>query len=85
MQPKGGSSVICEDPESIFEKKKKSGRRCSLGEEHKQFLLNYIDKSPSAVLSEIVESLTHNFIDFNVSRSTVYSFMERNLSIRQEQ
>ncbi|KAI7853718.1 hypothetical protein BDC45DRAFT_509951 [Circinella umbellata] len=33
-----------EDPESIFEKKKKSGRRRILGEEHKQFLLNYIDE-----------------------------------------
>ncbi|ORE03067.1 hypothetical protein BCV72DRAFT_338246 [Rhizopus microsporus var. microsporus] len=43
-----------EDPESIFEKKKKSGRRRILGEEHKQFLLNYIDENPSAVLTEVV-------------------------------
>lgn len=42
-----------EDPESIFEKKKKPGRRRILGEEHKQFLLNYIDENPSAVVAEI--------------------------------
>ncbi|KAG1146957.1 hypothetical protein G6F37_005351 [Rhizopus arrhizus] len=39
-----------EDPESIFEKKKKPGRRRILGKEHKQFLLNYIDENPSAKL-----------------------------------
>ncbi|KAH8555739.1 hypothetical protein BGW37DRAFT_478363 [Umbelopsis sp. PMI_123] len=38
-----------EDPESIFEKKKKSGRRRILREEHKQFILDYIDENPSAV------------------------------------
>ena len=35
-----------EDPESILEKKKKSGQHRILGEEHKQFLLNYIDEMP---------------------------------------
>ena len=77
----------CDDPESIFEKKKKSGRRRILGEEHKQFLLNYIDENPSAVVTEVAECLTQNFADLNVSRSTIYSFMttECNLSIKQAQ
>jgi transposase len=76
-----------EYPDSIFEKKKKSGRRRILGEEHQQFLLNYIDENPSAVLTEVVESLLQNFVDFNVSRSTVYNFMttQCNLSIKQAQ
>ncbi|CEP07597.1 hypothetical protein, partial, partial [Parasitella parasitica] len=76
-----------EDPESIFEKKKKPGRRRILGEEHKQFLLNYIDENPSAVVAEVAEILTQNFVDLNVSRSTIYSFMttECNLSIKQAQ
>ncbi|KAG1536673.1 hypothetical protein G6F46_012876 [Rhizopus delemar] len=76
-----------EDPESIFEKKKKSGRHRILREEHKRFLLNYIDENPSAVLTEVVESLTQNFVDLNVSRSTVYNFMttQCNLSIKQAQ
>ncbi|CAO0790837.1 unnamed protein product [Mucor circinelloides] len=51
-----------EDPESIFEKKKKSGRHRILGEEHEHFLLNYIDESPSAVLTEVVEHLLQSFV-----------------------
>ena len=72
-----------EGPESIFVKKKKSGRRRILGEEHKQFLLNYIDENPSTVVTEVAESLTQNFADLNVSSSTIYNFMttECNLSI----
>ena len=77
-----------EDPESIFEKKEKSGRRRTLGEEHKQFLLKYIDENLSTtVVTEVAESLAQNFVDLNVSRSTVYNFMttECNLSIKQAQ
>jgi transposase len=76
-----------ENPESIFEKKKKSGRRRILGEEHKQFILNYIDENPSAVLTEVVESLLQYFVNLNVSRTTVYNFMttQCNLSIKQAQ
>ena len=75
-----------EDSENIFAKKKKSGRH-RIEEEHKQFLLNYIDENPSAVLSKVVESLMQNFIDLNVSRSTVYNVMTThcNLSIKQAQ
>lgn len=73
-----------EGPESIFEKKKKSGRRRILGEEHKQSILNYIDENPSAVVTEVAESLTQKFADLNVSRSTIYNFMttECNIFIR---
>lgn len=76
-----------EDPESIFEKKNKSGRRRILGEENKQFLLNYIDGDPSAVVNEVVASLKQNFEGLNVSRRTVYNFMKTrcNLSIKQAQ
>ncbi|KAG1503159.1 hypothetical protein G6F52_012303 [Rhizopus delemar] len=76
-----------EDPESIFEKKKKSGRHRILREEHKQCLLEYIDENPSAVLIEIMEYLLQNFADLTVSRSTVYNFMttQCNLSIKQAQ
>ena len=73
-----------EDPESIFEKKKKSGRHRILGEKHKQFLLNYIDRYPSAAVTEVAESLTQNFQGLSVSRSTIYNFMttECNLSFK---
>ncbi|CEI96764.1 hypothetical protein RMCBS344292_10918 [Rhizopus microsporus] len=73
-----------EGPESIFEKKNKSDRRRIYGEEHKQFLLNYIDKNPSVAVNEVVESLKQNFEGLNISRSTVYNFMTTrcNLSIK---
>ncbi|CEI91916.1 hypothetical protein RMCBS344292_06193 [Rhizopus microsporus] len=67
------------DPESIFEKKKKSGRRRILGNDHKQFLSNYIDENPSAVVNEVVKSLKQSYEDLDVSRSTC------NLSIKQAQ
>ncbi|RCH89437.1 hypothetical protein CU097_009794 [Rhizopus azygosporus] len=76
-----------EDPESIFEKKKKSGRRRILEEEHRQFLLNYIDENPSAVVTDVAKSLAQNFADLNVSRSIVYNFMtiQCNLFLKQAQ
>ncbi|CEP17181.1 hypothetical protein [Parasitella parasitica] len=49
-----------EDPESIFEKKKKLGRRRILGEEHKQFILRCIDENPSAVLTEVYSLQLHD-------------------------
>ncbi|KAI8093756.1 uncharacterized protein BX664DRAFT_358155 [Halteromyces radiatus] len=77
-----------EDPESIFEKKKKPGRRRILWEEHKQFLLNYIVENPPVVVAEMAEILTQNFVwILNVSCSTIYNFMttECDLSIKQAQ
>ncbi|KAG1489949.1 hypothetical protein G6F49_013359 [Rhizopus delemar] len=58
-----------EDPESFFEKKKKTGRHRILGEEHEQCLLNYIDENPSAVLTEVMGYLLQNFADLTVSRT----------------
>ncbi|KAG1466937.1 hypothetical protein G6F56_004600 [Rhizopus delemar] len=63
------------DMELCNKRRYTSGRRRILGEEHKQFLLNYIDENPSAVVNEVVESLKQNFEGLNVSRSTVYNFM----------
>ncbi|KAI9487034.1 MAG: hypothetical protein EXX96DRAFT_614831 [Benjaminiella poitrasii] len=56
-----------EDSKSILVKKKKSGRRRILGEERRQFLLNYVDKNPSIVVTEVAESLMQNFADLNIS------------------
>ncbi|KAG1050083.1 hypothetical protein G6F43_007624 [Rhizopus delemar] len=75
------------DPKSIFEKKKKSGRRRILGEQHKELLLNYIGENPYAVLTEMIRNLTQSFVELNVSSNTVYNFMtiQCNLSIKQAQ
>ncbi|KAI8372017.1 hypothetical protein EDC96DRAFT_439214, partial [Choanephora cucurbitarum] len=58
-----------------------------LSEEHKQFILNYIDENPSAVVTEMAESLMQNFADLDVSRSIIYNFVTTkcNLSIKQAQ
>ncbi|OAD68052.1 Homeodomain-like DNA binding domain-containing transcription factor [Phycomyces blakesleeanus NRRL 1555(-)] len=76
-----------EDPESIFEKKRKrkSGRRRILGDKHKDSLLRYIDKYLSAALTKVVECLLQKFGDLNVSRNTVYNFttIQYKLSIKQ--
>ncbi|KAI7866049.1 hypothetical protein BDF14DRAFT_1875385 [Spinellus fusiger] len=42
-------------------------QRRILGEEHKKFLLNYIDDNPSAVVTEVVKDLKQNFVDLSVS------------------
>ncbi|KAI8643599.1 hypothetical protein BD408DRAFT_475296 [Parasitella parasitica] len=47
-----------ENSESMFEKKNKSGRH---------FLLNYVDENPSAVVTEVAESLMQNVADLGVS------------------
>ena len=72
---------------AFSKKKKKSGRRRILGDEHKDFLLRYIDENPSTVLTEVVEYLSQKLGDFNVSRNTSYNFMttQCNLSIKQAQ
>ncbi|KAL1934995.1 hypothetical protein VTP01DRAFT_4135 [Rhizomucor pusillus] len=45
------------DPDSIFEKLKRSGRPHILNEEHKKVILEYIDENPSAVLEQLMERL----------------------------
>lgn len=76
-----------EDPESIFEIKKKTGRPRILGDDHEQFVVNFIDKNPFSVVTEVFESLIQNFPNIKVSRSTVYNFMTNqcNLSIKKAQ
>jgi hypothetical protein len=64
--------------------KKKSSWYCILGKEHRNFILNYVDKNPSAILTEVVGSLMKSFVNPNISRNIVYNFMttQRNLSIK---
>ncbi|KAG1454782.1 hypothetical protein G6F46_008467 [Rhizopus delemar] len=53
------------------------GRRRILGEEHKQFILNYIDENPSAVVTEVVESLLQNFCNLSIKQAQ-FQPLERN-------
>lgn len=72
------------DSEGVFDKQRKSSCYRILEEEHKHFLLNFIDENPSTVLTEIVESLTQYFIGLEFFHSTVHNFMatECNLFIK---
>lgn len=54
-------------PESIFESCKKVGRKCSLIEEHKTTVINFIDVNPSATVIEMTEHLLKRFNDLQVS------------------
>ncbi|CEG72866.1 hypothetical protein RMATCC62417_08349 [Rhizopus microsporus] len=75
------------DPDSIFIKRKKTGRSRILQEEHKQVILEYIDENPSAILEQVMERLLQKFQDLKVSKSTVYNFVrtECNLSLKKAQ
>ena len=66
MQLRDGSNVIMKILRVFSKKKKKSGRRRILGEEHKQFILRCIDENPFVVLTEVVGGLMQNFVDLNV-------------------
>ncbi|KAL1925902.1 hypothetical protein VTP01DRAFT_7241 [Rhizomucor pusillus] len=45
------------DPDSIFQKHRKTGRPRLLNEEHKEMILDCIDENPSAVLEQVMEQL----------------------------
>ena len=63
-------------PDSIFESRKKVGRKCILTEEHKTTIINFIDANPSATVVEVTEHVLKRFNDLKVSRSIVYNFMQ---------
>ncbi|ORE11845.1 hypothetical protein BCV72DRAFT_317998 [Rhizopus microsporus var. microsporus] len=75
------------DPASIFIKHKKTSRSRILHEEHRQVILEYIDKDLSAILEQVMERLVQKFQDLKVSKSTVYNFVrtECNLSLKKAQ
>ncbi|KAL1936371.1 hypothetical protein VTP01DRAFT_505 [Rhizomucor pusillus] len=72
------------DPDSIFEKPRKTGRPRLLNEEHKNVILECIDENPLVVLEQVVEQLRQVFTGLQVSKSTVYDFVRKhcNLSLK---
>ncbi|RCH91771.1 hypothetical protein CU098_007964 [Rhizopus stolonifer] len=58
--------------------KKKAGKPALLGEEHKKHLEDKFIDHPSATLDQAMESLTSQFSDLKVSKTTVYNFMTKN-------
>jgi transposase len=72
------------DPNSIFEKRRKTGRPRILNEEHKKVILECIDENPSVVLDDMVKRLRQIFTELKVSKSTLFDFIKKhcNLSLK---
>ncbi|KAG1150494.1 hypothetical protein G6F37_001356 [Rhizopus arrhizus] len=72
------------DPQDIIQRKtaQNSVRRPpSLGEEHRIFLVDHIDKKPSLTLDEIMDGLSAQFMDLSISKTAVYNFVKEKCRI----
>lgn len=72
------------DPDSVFEKRKKTGRPRILHEDHKSVILECIDENPSVVLDEVMKKLKQIFTELKVSKTTLFDFVKEhcNLSLK---
>ncbi|KAG1301332.1 hypothetical protein G6F64_011900 [Rhizopus arrhizus] len=72
------------NPDSIFQKRRKTRRPHTLHEEHKSVILECIDENPSAVLDEVMKKLKQIFTELKVSKSTLFDFVKEhcNLSLK---
>lgn len=50
--------------------------------EHKQYLIDFIDENPTAVLNEALESLTQKFPGLNAKKTHVQEFMKNECNIK---
>ncbi|CEG81694.1 hypothetical protein RMATCC62417_15859 [Rhizopus microsporus] len=72
------------DPDSIFEKQRKTGRPRILHEKHKSAILECIDENPSVVLDDVMKKLKQIFTELKVSKATLFDFVKEhcNLSLK---
>jgi transposase len=72
------------DPDSIFEKWRKTGRPRILHEEHKNAILECIDDNSSVVLDEVMKKLKQIFTELKVSKTALFDFVKQhcNLSLK---
>ncbi|CEP13773.1 hypothetical protein [Parasitella parasitica] len=74
---KGRKSV--ESGEDLYLRKPGSGRPVgrplTINSEQKDYLVHLIDQKPGIVLDEMMEGLTSQFTDLNVSRSSLYKYV----------
>jgi transposase len=73
-----------QDPDSLFKKRKSSGRPRILSDEHKRSILEWVDENPSIILEQLMEKLRQRFEGIQVSKTTLYWFVknECNLSLK---
>ncbi|KAG2207889.1 hypothetical protein INT47_010873 [Mucor saturninus] len=74
---KKDQDLIVESRDGLETKKteKKVGRPALLNEEHKKHLEETFIDHPSATLDQAIESLTNQFSELKVTKTTVYNFM----------
>ena len=75
------------DPQDIIQRKTAQnsvGRPPSLREEHRVFLIDYIDKKPALTLDEIMDGLSAQFMDLSISKTATYNFVKekRRISLK---
>ncbi|KAG1340145.1 hypothetical protein G6F62_005532 [Rhizopus arrhizus] len=72
------------NPDSIFQKRRKTGRPHTLHEEHNSVIFECIDENPSVVLDEVMKKLKQIFTELKVSKSTLFDFVKEhcNLSLK---
>ncbi|KAG0741370.1 hypothetical protein G6F57_001031 [Rhizopus arrhizus] len=59
------------DPDSIFQKRRKTGHPRILHEDHKTVILECIDENPSVILDKVMKKLKQIFTELKVSKSTL--------------
>ncbi|CEI91414.1 hypothetical protein G6F70_002992 [Rhizopus microsporus] len=69
------------DPDSIFEKRRKTGRPRILHEKHKSAILEYINENPSVVLGDVMKKLKQVFTELKVSKTTLFDFVKEHCNL----
>ncbi|CEG75259.1 hypothetical protein RMATCC62417_10332 [Rhizopus microsporus] len=69
------------DPDSVFEKRRKTSRPHILQEEHRSAILACIDENPSVVLDEVMKKLKQIFTELKVSKTTLFDFVKQNCNL----
>ncbi|ORE09951.1 hypothetical protein BCV72DRAFT_316834, partial [Rhizopus microsporus var. microsporus] len=64
------------DPDSVFEKRRKTGRPRILHEEHKSVILECTDENPPIVLGEVMKRLKEIFRELKEPKSTLCDFYD---------
>ena len=68
------------DPDSIFQKRRKTGRPRILHEEHKSVILECIDENPSVVLDEVMKKLKQIFTELKYLK-VLCLILQKNIAI----
>ncbi|KAI9472267.1 MAG: hypothetical protein EXX96DRAFT_622448 [Benjaminiella poitrasii] len=60
---------------------RKAGRPSVFTEEHKEFVINFIDSKPSCVFDEMMKSLTSQFADLQIRKLALHEYVTKKCNI----